>query len=96
MNCEAIVDRRPTDWGFVPVTCRQTVSVRTFVERGGVIHAYCAIAGHERDVRRRFVEAADDEAQREAHQERHVGDLADPDCRHCEAAYDRGQLERIR
>ena len=55
-RCDATVGKAPSDFGFVPVTCRQTVGVATFVTTAGLRVGYCAREGHQASVRRRFAE----------------------------------------
>jgi len=55
-RCDATVAQAPGDFGFVPVTCRQSVGVATFVTTAGLRVGYCAREGHQASVRRRFAE----------------------------------------
>lgn len=56
LRCNAIIEQTAGEYGFVARCCRQTVAVRTFVSTSGLRVGYCAIAGHEGSVRRRFQE----------------------------------------
>lgn len=60
MHCDAIVSYRPTDYSFEPVYCGQVVGIRSYQSGKEpaliVTVGYCAITGHEQNVRRRFAE----------------------------------------
>jgi hypothetical protein len=58
-TCNAIIGRRPVDFGFVPAICGQSVGIRTFVTTGSIRVGYCSRDGHEASVRRRFAEQQD-------------------------------------
>lgn len=55
-RCDATIRLTAAAFGFVPVTCRQTVGVATFVSTSGLTVGYCPIDGHEASVRRQFDE----------------------------------------
>ncbi len=55
-TCEAIVGRTPGEWGFVPVTCGQSVGLVTLMDAAGITHHACARFGHRAQLVRRFGE----------------------------------------
>ena len=55
-TCEAIVGRTPGEWGFVPVTCGQSVGLVTLMDAAGITHHACARFGHREQLVRRFGE----------------------------------------
>lgn len=61
MHCDAIVTYRATDYSFEPVYCSQVVGIRSYQSgEEPITVAYCAISGHESNVRRRFAEIESD------------------------------------
>jgi hypothetical protein len=62
MECNAIVGHEPGPYGFRPVECTQVVGVRGYWavterwENTGHFVSYCALPGHEQNVRRRFAQ----------------------------------------
>jgi len=55
-RCDANIGYDAGAFGFTHVICQQTVGTRTFISTSGLRVAYCAIDGHEANVRRRFLE----------------------------------------
>ena len=55
-TCEAIVGRTVGEWGFVPVTCTQSVGLTSLLDAAGITHHACARFGHRDQLVRRFGE----------------------------------------
>lgn len=53
-KCEAIIRRDASEYGFVQVSCGQTVGVRTIVDYQGDERGFCPREGHQANVIRRF------------------------------------------
>lgn len=61
-TCEAIVSYAQGDYGFVPVTCSQSVGLVRIIDAAGVRHLACSRWSHAAEIIRRFgerVEAAE-------------------------------------
>lgn len=63
LTCSAHIGHKAGEFGFEFVICRQTVGVRGYWTQpaptnysGGHFVTYCAIEGHEAQVRRRYAE----------------------------------------
>jgi hypothetical protein len=70
-RCDATIGHDAAAFGFVPVACQQVVGTRTYVTTSGLRVSYCAIEGHEANVRRRFGERPEmpDESEAERYAE---------------------------
>jgi len=55
-KCDANIGYDAGAFGFTHVICQQTVGTRSYISSTGLRVAYCALEGHERNVRRRFDE----------------------------------------
>ena len=56
-TCNARIGWAGREYGFAPVTCGQRIGLRCYQATTGEIVRYCAIPGHEANVRRQHAEA---------------------------------------